>query len=184
MSETDPGIKMPDNASEPEFSRIYKTRPLPGAIVELEANEAERLALTERLGIARIDSLSATLSLAETGKAITAKGTLNAAIVQNCAVSLEEFPVEIREKLDLRFVSPYEYSDEPDDEIELSTEDLDEIEFTGDSFDLGEAVAQTLGLAIDAYAVGPNADAVRAEAGLLDEQKSGAFGGLADLLKS
>ena len=55
------------------------------------------------------------------------------------------------------------------DEIELEADDCDEIEYTGDMFDLGEAVAQTLGLAIDPYAEGPNAEAVRAAAGIVTD---------------
>ncbi|MEM8726635.1 MAG: DUF177 domain-containing protein, partial [Pseudomonadota bacterium] len=53
--------------------------------------------------------------------------------------------------------------------IELDAEDCDEIEYAGDMFDLGEAVAQTLGLAIDPYAEGPNADAARKAAGIVEE---------------
>ncbi|QYU69205.1 hypothetical protein J4558_03410 [Leptolyngbya sp. 15MV] len=36
-------------------------------------------------------------------------------------------------------------------------------------FDLGEAVAQSLGLAIDPYAVGPEAEAARREAGIASD---------------
>ena len=73
-----------------------------------------------------------------------------------------------------RFVPEGEPSDEPDIEIELDADELDEIEFSGESFDLGEAVAQSLGLAIDPYAEGPNADAARKEAGITgDDAPSG-----------
>lgn len=170
-------------AEKLEFSREFKVRPLPGGPVELSATEAERAELTERLGIERIDSLTANIRLEDRGSFIAAKGIMEAAIVQKCAVSLETFPVLLREKLELRFVPPRKYPDEPDMELELSADDLDEIEFDGDSFDLGEAVAQTLGLAIDPYVTGPNADAVRQEAGLLDKPESGAFAGLGELLK-
>jgi hypothetical protein len=54
-------------------------------------------------------------------------------------------------------------------ELELEADDCDEIEYSGDMFDLGEAVAQTLGLAIDPYAEGPGADAARKAAGIVAE---------------
>ena len=57
----------------------------------------------------------------------------------------------------------------PDEEVELLADELDEIPFTGDSFDLGEAVAQTLALAIDPYAEGPQAERARAEAGIVTD---------------
>jgi hypothetical protein len=67
--------------------------------------------------------------------------------------------------------------------VELSEEELDDIPYTGPAFDLGEAVAQSLALAIDPYAAGPEADAVRKETGLTDKQASGPFAALAALKK-
>jgi hypothetical protein len=67
-----------------------------------------------------------------------------------------------------------------DEEIELEADDCDEIEFAGEMFDLGEAVAQSLGLAIDPYAEGPDADAARTAAGIVQEGE--VRGPLADLL--
>ena len=61
--------------------------------------------------------------------------------------------------------------------------DLDEIPFEGHVFDLGEAVAQSLALAIDPYAVGPNAEQARKDAGIGDEAASGPFAALAALKK-
>ncbi len=46
-----------------------------------------------------------------------------------------------------------------------------ELEYEGDSFDLGEALAQTLGLAIDPYREGPDAEAVRNEAGIESDEE-------------
>ena len=91
----------------------------------------------------------------------------------SCAISGEEFPVSIDEPLLLRFVpegaiDPALSADE-EIEIDLSGEDSDEIDYSGDAFDLGEAVAQSLGLAIDPYATGPNADAAREKAGITSD---------------
>ena len=84
----------------------------------------------------------------------------------------------IDEPLALRFVPAAEPAGE---EIELEESELDEIPFEGHVFDLGEAVAQSLALAIDPYATGPNADEMRKEKGLNDEGASGPFAVLKDL---
>mgnify|MGYP006139369497 CR=1 FL=1 len=60
-----------------------------------------------------------------------------------------------------RFVPEGSIEVADDEEIELASDSPDEIEFDGESFDVGEAVAQSLGLAINPYAEGPRADAVR-----------------------
>ena len=171
----------------PEFSRLVKDRQLPAATLVLEANEAERSALAARFGVPRVDALRAEVSLEQDGKAIAARGTLTAHIVQLCAISGEEFEVAIEEPLALRFVEegsvdPALADADEEIEIELSADELDEIEYSGESFDLGEAVAQSLGLAIDPYAEGPNADAARKQAGIVgDDAPSGP---LADALRA
>jgi uncharacterized metal-binding protein YceD (DUF177 family) len=101
--------------------------------------------------------------------------------MQPCAISGEDFPVTIDEPVDLRFVEECQrIAAEEAEEIELEADDCDEIEYSGEMFDLGEAVAQTLGLAIDPYAEGPHADAARKAAGIVQEGEQN--GPLADLL--
>lgn len=159
--------------SAPELSRMVKARSLPADPVVIEANEAERKALAKRFSLPRVDSLRAEVTLEEDGKAVLATGTLDAAIQQNCAVSHEEFAVTIDEPLLLRFVEEGAIdpalSEDEEIEVELSPEDCDEIEYSGEMIDLGEAVAQSLGLAIDPYAIGPDADTARKEVGIVQE---------------
>ena len=69
----------------------------------------------------------------------------------------------------------------PEEEIELSAEACDEIDYTGLTFDVGEALAQTLALSIDPFAQGPDADRVRVEHGLAGASGGGAFAALAAL---
>lgn len=147
---------------------MVRSRPAPPERLAIEAGPDERAALAERFGVAAIESLTAELAFLPDGAAVTATGAMAADLVQTCAVSGEDFPVRIRERLALRFVPEARVVD-PDEEAELPGDEPDEIEFEGDAFDLGEAVAQSLGLAIDPYAEGPNADAVRREAGIVDE---------------
>ncbi len=162
--------------SAPELSRPIKVRPLPGGPVVVEANEAERAALAERFDLSAVENLHAEIELEDKGKAIRATGHLVAEILQACAISAEDFAVTVSEPVDLRFVleGSLNEAESDDEEIELEADDCDEIEYAGDAFDLGEAIAQTLGLAIDPYAEGPNADAARKAAGISgDDAPSG-----------
>ncbi len=166
--------------SESEFSRTADTRQIDAAALHLLATEAECAALARRFDLVAVKRLEATLSLAKEDAAILATGTLSADIVQSCAISGEDLPVLIREPLSFRFVPASQHS--PDEELELEANELDEIEFTGTSFDLGEAVAQSLVLAIDPFAEGPDAERVRREV-LKDAAESGPFAALAALKK-
>jgi uncharacterized metal-binding protein YceD (DUF177 family) len=165
----------------PEFPRPVDERQVTAKPVAIEANETERQALARRFGLVAIDRLEATVAIERHGEALAARGRLRAAIVQSCAVSGDDLPVTIDEPLALRFVPATEQPAE--EEIELAESDLDEIPFEGHVFDLGEAVAQSLALAIDPYATGPEAERVRKEAGLSDEASSGPFAALAALKK-
>ncbi len=171
--------------SEPELSRRIKVKGLPGENVIIEADAGERAALAARFALPSVDSLRAEVALEQRGSAIRAKGTMRAAIQQTCAISGEDFPVTIKEALDLRFVEEGavnpSHSDDGEIEIELDAEDCDDIDYRGDAFDLGEAIAQTLGLAIDPFAEGPEADAARKKAGIVGEGEQD--GPLAEMLK-
>jgi uncharacterized metal-binding protein YceD (DUF177 family) len=162
-----------------EFSRPFDVRQLDHRAVQLVADARERQALTLRFGLVRIDRLEAEVVLVRQGEALTATGTLSADIVQSCAVSAEDLPVALREPLAFRFV-PQGQAHGPDAEIELDADALDEIEFTGTVVDLGEAVAQSVALAIDPFATGPEAEAART---LLDEGGASPFAALKGLIK-
>lgn len=163
-----------------ELSRLIRTRPLPGGSVVIEATPEERAALAARFGLGAVEALRAEITLDQRPRAIRATGRLTAAIQQPCAISGEDFPVAIDEPIDLRFIEAGQLTATEAEEIELEADDCDEIEYAGEMFDLGEAVAQTLGLAIDPYAEGPNADAARLAAGIVQEGEQ--LGPLADLL--
>jgi uncharacterized metal-binding protein YceD (DUF177 family) len=148
--------------------------------VAIEATSEERMALARRFALVRIDRLEAEVALTVDGDAVDAKGRLRAAVVQSCAISGDDLPVTIDEPLVLRFVPEVEVTES---EIELEESQLDEIPYNGTAFDLGEAVAQSLALAIDPYAVGPDAERVRQDGGLLDPGTAGPFAALATLKK-
>ncbi|WP_374283169.1 DUF177 domain-containing protein [Novosphingobium sp.] len=164
-----------------EFSRIYDIRHLPTAPLELTATAEECAALAKRFALVAVKSLHAAIRLDGAGARISAKGRLTAEVVQSCAVSGDDLPARIDEPVDLRFVPA---ADSHAEEVELAAEELDEIEYSGGQFDLGEALAQTMALAIDPFATGPRANAARQAAGMLDEGQSGPFAALKGLLKS
>ena len=165
-----------------EFERIVKLDRLPEKLT-VEADEAERTALARRFGLPSIQSLRATIKIAQHGDVIDARGQMAAAFEQLCAIADEPFANTLSEPLAMRFVPALPTAGE-DEEQEFSPDEPDEIEYEGSAFDLGEAVAESFGLALDPYATGPNADAARVEAGIIDETvPSGPFAALAALKK-
>jgi hypothetical protein len=175
---------MSGESEKGELTRIIKLRPLPGETVLVEANETERAALARRFALPSVDSLRADIALENDGSSVLARGQLKAQIVQNCAVSGDEFAVSIDEPVLLRFTQARSANANEEDEemeIELTEENCDEIEFSGDALNLGEAIAQSLGLAIDPYAEGPNAEATRKAAGISSDNEPS--GPLAEALK-
>lgn len=165
-----------------EFERRFDIRHLPAAAAELTATPAECAALAARFGLVAVERFDATIALSADGPTVRAEGRLRAAVVQSCAVSGEDLAVRIDEPVMLRFV-PAVTAPAGEAEIELAADDPDEIEFDGNRFDLGEALAQGLALTIDPFAVGPGADEARRRAGLLGEAASGPFAALARLKK-
>ncbi|WP_337191207.1 DUF177 domain-containing protein [Parapontixanthobacter aurantiacus] len=181
--------------SEPELPKLperneweypMKARHLPGGPVVFSAGEAERIALARRFAIPSIERLEAELEFEpdeDHVDAIVAWGTLRAKVTQNCAITAEPFPVSIDEDVRIRFVAEKLQEFDEDEEIELAEDEYDEIAYMGDTFDVGEAIAQSLALAIDPFACGPDADAARQESGLDKPVATGPFAALAGLKK-
>lgn len=169
--------------NESEFSRTVKLHQITDRPLVLEPSKTEMAALANRFSLAAVHRLKAEVTLLADGPIVTANGRLLADILQHCAISGEEFPVHVDEPLGFRFVPEAHASN--DEVVELQEDDCDEIFYSGESFDLGEAVAQGLGLAIDTFACGPNAEVFRQQSGILDEDTpSGPFAALASLKKT
>lgn len=168
----------------PEFSRTLDVRQIDGKHLSLSPTPAECAALAERFGIVRIDELVAELDLATMDRAggfqAEARGRLTGRIVQPCAVSAEDLAVTIDEPVFFRFV-PRATDYAPDEEVELTADELDEVEYDGTHIDVGEAVAQSLALAIDPFLTGPGADAARQAAGIGSPEDHGPFAALKGL---
>jgi uncharacterized metal-binding protein YceD (DUF177 family) len=147
-------------STEAEFSREIDVRQAQGRAVTLSASPDECIALARRFEIVRVDRLEAEVRLTREADVVIAEGTLAADIVQSCAVSAEDLPVTVREPMTLRFVPASELN-VFDEEIEIDAAECDEIPYSGTRIDLGEAIAQSLALAIDPFLTGPEAEAAR-----------------------
>ena len=155
--------------SGPELSRPLRLDglgSLPRAI-SIDSNEAELSALAKRFDLIALDALSADLTLSADGGALRTTGQLRARLVQACAASGEPVPVVIDTPFELRFIAAA--TPDTDSEIELTGDDCDTIEHDGQHIDLGEAVAQSLGLAIDPFIRAPNAEDILRAAGVVSE---------------
>lgn len=164
-----------------EFSHVVKLSEVSGQGkgVHLSADMETRAALARRFDLASLDLLEADLSLTHDAEAIVATGAFKATLVQTCIASGEPVPATLDEPLHIRFI------DEPmagaDSELELIADDCDTMFHDGQTIDLGEAVAQSLGLALDPYPRSPKANDALKAAGVKSEEEAGPFSALAAL---
>lgn len=162
----------------PEFSRTFRLDELGGAprAVTIEADEAERVALAARFGLIGIDRLAARAEITREDMTVIATGRLDAEVTQACVASGDPVPATIGADFALRFVP--ERAEVSAEEVELEESDLDEIGYEGGAIDLGEAVAQTLALALDPFPRAPGADERLRAAGVIGEEEAGPFAAL------
>ncbi|NIJ08046.1 uncharacterized metal-binding protein YceD (DUF177 family) [Sphingomonas vulcanisoli] len=168
----------------PEFSRAYALDTLgEPRKVSIEADPAECAALAARFDLLALDRLSAEATLIRDGAVVSAEGRIVAQVIQACVASGADVPQAIDAPFALRFVPE---TDAPDEDVEIDSDALDDMAYTGGAIDLGEAVAQTMTLSLDPFPRAPDADAVLRAAGVLQEGDAIApspLAGLADLLK-
>jgi uncharacterized metal-binding protein YceD (DUF177 family) len=166
----------------PELSRVVALDTIGSAprSLRIEADEAERITLARRFGLLSLDRLVADVTYHAGDAGIEASGTLEADLVQPCAASGAPVPASLSEPFALRFIAPVAV-DPGVDEIEIETDDLDVVEHDGRTVDLGEAVAQTLGLSLDPFPRSTDADRILKEAGVLGEDETGPFAALKGL---
>jgi hypothetical protein len=134
-----------------------KDQPQNHAVV---ADPAQCAALAADFGIPGIKSLRGDFMLLhERGGIIRAQLRLRATVTQLCVITLEPFDAAIDEQAQLRFV-PARLVSETADLAEIDAETLegpDEIPYTGESIDLGAALAEQLALSLDPYPRKPGA---------------------------
>ncbi|HAF40279.1 MAG TPA: DUF177 domain-containing protein [Sphingobium sp.] len=166
----------------PEFSRPVKAdqvKRLTGD-THIAADAAEREALARRFGLSALDRLEADYTLTEENGAIMARGRVRAALAQPCVATGVPVPETIDTDFVLRFVVEGEGTPEAE-ELELDAEDCDTIGYDGQVVDMGEAVAETMALAMIPFPRAPDADAYLKEAGVLSEEQASPFAALLGL---
>ena len=169
----------------PEFSRPVRIDTLGAAprALSIGANEEERAALARRFGLVGIERLSAEAALTRSGEDVRAVGTLSAAVTQSCVATDRPVPEAVEERFEILFRPQPETAAE--EEIELSESELDVVFYDGASIDLGEAVAETMSLALDPYPRSPEAETALKQAGVKSEEEAAPaspLAGLKDLL--
>jgi uncharacterized metal-binding protein YceD (DUF177 family) len=156
-------------SADPEFSRPVRIDTL-GAEprrIALAADEAERTALARRFGLVAVARLEAEAAVSRGGDRVVAAGSLRAEVTQSCVATGEPVEAAVDEEFRIEFrPTPAAGSEE---EIELDETELDVLFYDGASIDLGEAVAQTLPLALDPYPRSAGAEATLKAAGVTAE---------------
>lgn len=142
----------------------------------ITADGAERTALARRFGLIAIDRLEAKVQLTRDGERIAARGHIDAAVTQACVATGTPVAALVDEDFTLQFLPQAMIGTA--EEIELSEADCDTIAYAGGEIDVGEAVAETLALALDPFPRAPDADTVLKAAGVLNESEVGPFSGL------
>ena len=151
-----------------------------GQRLDLVADEAERKAIAERLRLLSLERLEAHVVLDRDGPQVRAHGRIRSALEQSCIASGEAVPEHVDEPFDIAFV-PAPVEGRPDEEVELAAEDCDVVFYDGQAIDLGEAIADTLALAMQPYPRSPSAEEALKEAGVMSEAEAGPFAALAKL---
>jgi uncharacterized metal-binding protein YceD (DUF177 family) len=151
-----------------------------GDRLDIVADEEERAAVADRLGLLSLDRFEAHAMLSRDGQTIRAAGRLKASLEQACVATGDPVPAHLDEAFELRFV-PEPKGGKADDEIELGESDLDTIFHDGSAIDLGGAVTDTLALTLDPYPRSAGADAALKEAGVMTEEDASPFAALAGL---
>lgn len=172
--------------NDPELSHIIALTAIsqqPATLV-IEADNDQCAALAIRFDLPKIYSLCAHVHFES--DPIYLRGQLLADIDQICCATGETLRTHIDTPIAINFIAAPKDSNE----IELEDDDCDVIFHDGQSIDVGEAIAQSLYLAIDPFARIENADEILSKAGVISEdmmqekrRAEGPFGALSALKK-
>ena len=172
--------------SVPELSRPVNVESLSDSAevcLEINADAGERANLARRFGLVQLESLMASVILCRTAADdVSLSGSLKAAVVQTCVVTLEPVRSTIEARIS-RVFSP-RATPEALDETFIDPEGEEPPEFlAGDVVDAGEVVAETLGLEIDPFPRLPGAVFTAAQVPPEAEENTAKLGPFAALAK-
>ncbi len=154
-----------------EFRRIVRVHDIGGVdrTEEIAAGATELQALAGRFDLLSLNELTARLLVRRDATGIRVGGRFVATGEQACSISAESVPFALDEPVDLCFS---DHAAAAGDEVELAHLDLDMLPLDGDDLDLGEAVAQSLGLALDPYPRSPEAGRGAAARFVISEEEA------------
>lgn len=147
----------------PELSRRFSVAKVPedGESFHFEATPEERAALARRFELVDLPSLEAEgeIQVFDRGRRARVEGVMRARVVQTCVVTLDPVPATVEDTFVRTYTSAPTKSSAVEQEtvLDLDAEDPPE-PLEGGMVDIGEAVAETLGLALDPYPRVPGAD--------------------------
>lgn len=157
-------MKKADSASPLSLVVHVARLPQAGMPVRLEATEAERAGVAERLGIVAVEDLKADLLVRRWKRdGIAVEGRITGALDQACVVTLDPVRETVDEKVELVFVPETSklarIQPEGDGELHLDPEGADIPEtFRGDTIDLGPFIEELVGLSLDPYPRAPGVE--------------------------
>lgn len=153
--------KRPDSSPAPEFSRpvpIVDIRDDDETVVVVTASEADRRALARRFDLVELRWLEARIALRRNGSTVRVRTHISAQVVQNCVITLEPVISEVGESAEIAFAPSASVLRARREELVIDPEDEDPPEpVIGDTIDVGEVVAEQLGLGLDPYPRKPGA---------------------------
>lgn len=169
--------------SESEFSHVVKLGDIGSGATKLHiaADAGQREALAKRFDLESLDVLEADLALSHDTRGVLVEGRFKAKLAQFCVATRDPVPVEMDEAVAIRFVEmPVDGG-----EMELDADDCDSMFHDGQGVDVGEAISQSMGLALNPYPRSAHAETVLKQAGVVSEdeakEESGPFSALAAL---
>ncbi|RED53367.1 YceD family protein [Aestuariispira insulae] len=153
-----------------EFSHVITAADLPreGRHFKFDLDEEIRAALARRFGLKSLDGMKAHLHAKPLvdGTIVRVEGEIQANLVQTCIVTLDPVP----ESVDEDFYAEFSTDDIEEEEIQHNLEEADPREPMEDgTIDLGELVAQQLGLMMEPYPRAKGADIGAMQAGAAEK---------------
>jgi hypothetical protein len=144
---------------KPEFSRVVDVSRM-GRLahrMEIKANDEERAALAGRFDLVELPAFSADLELKKRGDGVfELTGRWQARVAQRCVVTLDPVWADLADEVRLFFASAPAKGKEDTVLDPLDDEGFPEPIENG-AIDVGEAVTQLLGVALDPYPRAPGA---------------------------
>lgn len=145
----------------PEFSVRVIVAELDGEPRDysIAADESERKALAKRFDLLALDRLEAdvTVSPRRGSDIVGVTGRFEADVVQACVVTLEPVPATVTGDFDRTFASPHLCALDHVVEIDPDREDPPD-PITDGSIDIGEVVAEHMGLELEPFPRAPGAE--------------------------